>query len=111
MEVRKIQQAKNLPDEQAMMLFQQNFEHALDQLIGAIRNQYNVTEKAMDASFKLHQVRPVQSVCSLLAASVLAVSPPSSCTRRAARSLRAAPPSHLTCCAALYHLTTLTDQR
>ena len=37
------------------MLFQQNFEHALDQLIGAIRKQYNVTEKAMDAAFKLHQ--------------------------------------------------------
>ena len=54
-EVRKIQQAKNLSDEKALLLFQQNFEHSLDQLIGAIRNQYNVTEKAMDASFKLHQ--------------------------------------------------------
>jgi hypothetical protein len=57
-EVRKVQQAKNLPDDQALMLFQQNFEHSLDQLIGAIRNQYNVTEKAMDASFKQHQSDP-----------------------------------------------------
>ena len=53
-----MQQAKNLPDDQALMLFQQNFEHSLDQLIGAIRNQYNVTEKAMDASFKQHQSDP-----------------------------------------------------
>merc|ERR1719263_1811193 len=57
-EVRKIQKAKNLSDEQAVQLFQQNFEHSLDQLIGAIRNQYNVTEKAMDASFKQHQADP-----------------------------------------------------
>lgn len=57
-EVRKIQQAKNLSDEKALQLFQQNFEHSLDQLIGAIRNQYNVTEKAMDASFKQHQSDP-----------------------------------------------------
>ena len=57
-EVRKIQQAKNLSDEKALLLFQQNFEHSLDQLIGAIRNQYNVTEKAMDASFKQHQSDP-----------------------------------------------------
>ena len=53
-QVRKHQQAKNLPDDQALQLFQQNFEHSLDQLISAIRNQFNVTEKAMDASFKLH---------------------------------------------------------
>ena len=57
-QVRKHQQAKNLPDDQALQLFQQNFEHSLDQLISAIRNQYNVTEKAMDASFKLHQADP-----------------------------------------------------
>ena len=57
-EVRKIQVAKNLPDDKALQLFQQNFEHSLDQLIGAIRKQYNVTEKAMDASFKLHQGDP-----------------------------------------------------
>jgi len=57
-EVRKVQQAKKLTDEHAMQLFQQNFEHSLDQLIGAIRNQYNVSEKAMDASFKLHQADP-----------------------------------------------------
>lgn len=57
-EVRKIQTTKKLSDEQAVMLFQQNFEHSLDQLIGAIRNQYNVTEKAMDASFKMHQADP-----------------------------------------------------
>jgi hypothetical protein len=57
-EVRKIQVAKNLTDEMALKLFQQNFEHSLDQLIGAIRNQFNVTEKAMDASFKLHQGDP-----------------------------------------------------
>ena len=57
-QVRKHQQAKNLPDDQALQLFQQNFEHQLDQLISAIRNQFNVTEKAMDASFKLHQADP-----------------------------------------------------
>ena len=58
-EVNKIQVAKNLSDEKALLLFQQNFEHALDQLIGAIRNQYGVSEKAMDASFKQHQSDPV----------------------------------------------------
>ena len=47
-----------MSDEQAMQLFQQNFEHSLDQLIGAIRNQFQVTEKAMDASFKQHQADP-----------------------------------------------------
>ena len=57
-EVKKIQQQRNLPDDQALLLFQQNFEHSLDQLIGAIRNQYQVTEKAMDASFKMHQADP-----------------------------------------------------
>jgi AraC-like DNA-binding protein len=57
-EVRKIQQQRNLSDEHAMQLFQQNFEHSLDQLIGAVRNQHQVTEKAMDASFKLHQADP-----------------------------------------------------
>ena len=57
-EVRKVQVARNLSDEQTMQLFQQNFEHSLDQLIGAIRNQFNVTEKAMDASFKQHQNDP-----------------------------------------------------
>ena len=57
-EVKKIQQQRNLPDDQALLLFQQNFEHSLDQLIGAIRNQYQVTEKAMDASFKQHQSDP-----------------------------------------------------
>ena len=57
-EVKKIQQAKNLPDDQALRLFQENFEHSLDQLIGRIRAQYQVTEKAMDASFKLHQADP-----------------------------------------------------
>jgi len=54
-EVRKIKETRSLSEEQAAMLFQQNFEHALDQLIGAIRKQYNVTEKAMDSAFKLHQ--------------------------------------------------------
>ena len=44
-----------------MQIFQQNFEHSLDQLIGAIRKQFNVSEKAMDSSFKLHQV-PVASL-------------------------------------------------
>jgi len=57
-EVRKVQQAKRLSDEQTMNLFQQNFEHSLDQLIGAIRNQFKVSEKAMDASFKQHQSDP-----------------------------------------------------
>jgi len=57
-EVRKVQQAKNLSDDKALLLFQQNFEHSLDQLIGAIRNQYNVSEKSMDAAFKLHQSDP-----------------------------------------------------
>ena len=41
-----------------MQLFQQNFEHSLDQMIGAIRNQYKVSEKSMDASFKMHQSDP-----------------------------------------------------
>ena len=57
-EIRKIKEARKLSDQQAMVLFQQNFEHALDQLIGAIRKQYNVTEKAMDAAFKQHQEDP-----------------------------------------------------
>lgn len=95
-EVRKAQVARNLSDEQTMQLFQQNFEHSLDQLIGAIRNSFNVsrrparvphrlnphrcrssrwavvapycgsthhsswqvTEKAMDTSFKQHQSDP-----------------------------------------------------
>jgi len=54
-EVRKIQVARSLSDEQTMQLFQQNFEHSLDQLIGAIRTQFQVSEKAMDSSFKQHQ--------------------------------------------------------
>lgn len=57
-EVRKVQAARNLSDEQTMQLFQTNFEHSLDQLIGAIRNQFQVTEKAMDSSFKQHQSDP-----------------------------------------------------
>jgi predicted metal-dependent hydrolase len=57
-EVRKAQVAKNLSDEQTMQLFQTNFEHSLDQLIGAIRSSFNVTEKAMDTSFKQHQGDP-----------------------------------------------------
>ena len=32
MEVRKAQVARNLSDEQTMQLFQQNFEHSLDQV-------------------------------------------------------------------------------
>lgn len=58
MEVRQIQQQRNLSDEHALQLFQQNFEHSLDQLIAAIRSQYKVTEKAMDSSFKIHQSDP-----------------------------------------------------
>lgn len=58
MEVRNIQQQRNLSDEHALQLFQQNFEHSLDQLIAAIRSQYKVTEKAMDSSFKIHQSDP-----------------------------------------------------
>ena len=58
MEVKKIQEARKLSDEQATQLFTQNFEHSLDQLIGAIRNQYRVSEKAMDTSFKQHQNDP-----------------------------------------------------
>ena len=42
-EVRKAQVARNLSDEQTMQLFQQNFEHSLDQLIGAIRSSFNVS--------------------------------------------------------------------
>jgi hypothetical protein len=57
-EVQKIQQQRNLSDDQALQIFQQNFEHSLDQLIGAIRNQYKVSEKAMDAYFKQHQNDP-----------------------------------------------------
>ena len=73
-EVRKLQQQKNLSDEQALQIFQQNFEHSLDQLIAAIRNQYKVTEKAMDTSFKEHQSDPevqqaIQSMRMLSAAS------------------------------------------
>ena len=69
-----MQQQRSLSDEQALQLFQQNFEHSLDQLIAAIRNQYKVTEKAMDASFKLHQGDPevqqaIQSMRMLSAAS------------------------------------------
>jgi hypothetical protein len=57
-----------------VQLFQQNFEHSLDQLIGAIRNQFKVTEKAMDASFKMHQADPevqqaIQNMRMLSAAS------------------------------------------
>ena len=44
-EVRKAQMARNLSDEQTMQLFQQNFEHSLDQLIGAIRNSFNVSRR------------------------------------------------------------------
>ena len=44
-EVRKAQVARNLSDEQTMQLFQQNFEHSLDQLIGAIRNSFNVSHR------------------------------------------------------------------
>jgi len=57
-EVRKVQQQRNLSDEDTHRLFQQNFEHSLDQLIGAIRNQHRVSEKAMDSSFKQHQADP-----------------------------------------------------
>lgn len=57
-QVGKIQDARNLSAEQAHALFQQNFEHSLDQLIGAVRNQYGVSERAMDASFKQHQSDP-----------------------------------------------------
>ena len=57
-EVHKIQQQRNLSDEQALKIFQDNFEHSLDQLIGAIRKQYKVSEKAMDASFKQNQSDP-----------------------------------------------------
>ena len=56
-------------DAQAKVLFQQNFEHSLDQLIGAIRAQFKVSEKAMDSSFKIHQVwRESQSVRPLYCA-------------------------------------------
>uniref|UniRef100_A0A7S2H8P5 Uncharacterized protein n=1 Tax=Haptolina brevifila TaxID=156173 RepID=A0A7S2H8P5_9EUKA len=73
-EVRKVQQQRNLSDEHAAQIFQQNFEHSLDQLIGAIRKQYQVTEKAMDSAFKLHQTDPevqqaIQNMRSLSAAS------------------------------------------
>jgi hypothetical protein len=44
-EVRKAQVARNLSDEQTMQLFQQNFEHSLDQLIGAIRSSFNVSQR------------------------------------------------------------------
>jgi len=57
-EVSKLKTAKNLSDEQAMQIFQQNFELQLDRLIGSIRKAHNVTEQAMDASFKLHQGDP-----------------------------------------------------
>eukprot|EP00966_Prymnesium_polylepis_P130601 3021288-Prymnesium_polylepis.1 len=39
-EVQKISKQRNLSADQANQLFQQNFEHSLDQLIGAIRNQH-----------------------------------------------------------------------
>ena len=75
-EVRKLQAQKGLSDEHALQIFQQNFEHSLDQLIGAIRNQCKVTEKAMDASFKLHQNDPevqqaIQNMRQLSAATPL----------------------------------------
>ena len=80
-EVRKIQQQRNLSDEQALQLFQSNFEHSLDQLIGAIRKQQGVTEKAMDASFKMHQADPevqqaIQNMRMLSAASASPASSP-----------------------------------
>ena len=34
--------AEEFEHEQALQIFQQNFEHSLDQLIAAIRNQYKV---------------------------------------------------------------------
>ena len=78
-EVRKLQAQKGLSDEHALQIFQQNFEHSLDQLIGAIRNQCKVTEKAMDASFKLHQNDPevqqaIQNMRQLSAATPLSKS-------------------------------------
>ena len=54
-EIGKMQSQRGLSDEQATMIFNQNFEVHLDRVIAEIRAQFGVTEKAMDASFKLHQ--------------------------------------------------------
>ena len=54
-EIGKMQAQRGLSDEQATMIFNQNFEVHLDRVIAEIRAQFGVTEKAMDASFKLHQ--------------------------------------------------------
>ena len=45
-------------DGQANKLFEQKFERQLDQLIGTIRRQCEVTEKSMDASFQLYENDP-----------------------------------------------------
>jgi hypothetical protein len=82
-EVRKVQVARNLSDEQTMQLFQQNFEHSLDQLISHIRSGFKVTEKAMDSAFKQHQADPdvqqaIQNMRVLSANASSAPPPPSS---------------------------------
>jgi len=80
-EVRRVQAARNLSDEQTMQLFQQNFEHSLDQLIGHIRTSFKVTEKAMDSSFKMYANDPevkeaIQMMRLLSASNASSPSPP-----------------------------------
>jgi len=99
-EVRKIQVARSLSDEQTMQLFHQNFEHSLDKLIGAIRNQFAVTEKAMDSSFKQHQGDPeVQRAIQnmrVLSANSAAPSDPEAGVQRPAPAAGAPIPASLT---------------
>jgi len=90
-EVGKIKESRNLSDEQASMLFQQNFEHSLEQLIGAIRGQYGVSEKAMDASFKLHQADP--QVQAAIQGMRLSAELATSHAQKAADALGVLPPS------------------
>lgn len=90
-EVAKVKEQRNLSDEHAMQIFQQNFEHSLDQLIGAIRKQYQVTERAMDSAFKLHQADPevqaaIQNMRSLSAPTVSQTSTSPSGSRAVASS-------------------------
>lgn len=74
-DVHKVQQQRNLSEEHAAQIFQQHFEHSLNQLMGAIRRQHLVAENAMDSAFKLHMADPavkqaIQDLRSLSAAPV-----------------------------------------
>ena len=108
--MRKVQAARNLSDEQTMQLFQTNFEHSLDQLIGAIRNQFQVTEKAMDSSFKQHQADPdVQQAIQNMRVLSANSAAPCTCGRAHARCPRGA--ARPTSAAAAWQRSRATDRR